>query len=316
GLAQRALTSLPAVVAAAGFTLRLAALLRALDVDVVHTNSLKADLLGGIAARLAGKPLVWYVHDRITADYLPSPLASGLRWTARHLPHQVLANSQATLNTLLPLPAGRYAVAYPGLEPAAFTGSGPLRERWVIGMIGRISPTKGQDVFLRAAARLLTTHPGVRFVVVGAALFNEAEYERQVRALACSLGLEGQVRFTGQLSDPAAEMRRFDVLVHASPVPEPFGQVITEAMAAGVPVIATAGGGATEIVRGDCDLGRLVPPGDDAALAGAMRDLLDNPGEAGQMAERARVAVADRFGIDRTAEAVTAAWLRAARRPS
>lgn len=300
----------------ASFVVRLARILRALDVDVVHCNSLKSDILGGIAARLARRRVVWYVHDRISADYLPARTAAVFRAAIRLLPHQVLANSQATLATLGRFPARRSAVAYPGVEQSAFAfvpraGGGAA----TVGMVGRISPTKGQDVFLRAAAAVRVERPDTRFVVVGSALFNEAGFEQEMHVLADDLGLRGCVRFAGHVADVRAETAAFSALVHASPTPEPFGQVIVEAMAAGIPVIATSGGGVGEITGRNGELAVVVPPGDVAALAEAMRQILDRPDDARLRAERARAMARTRFGIDTTVREVCAAWTRAARRP-
>ena len=311
-VARLAVSRIGLVVAAVRYTLGLARYLRRLDVEVVHTNSLKSDVIGGVAARLARRRLVWYVHDRISADYLPARTTSALRWAARHIPHQVIANSRATLDTLGPIPTGHFAIAYPGLDSQEFTlrpSEAPPGPR--IGMIGRISPTKGQDIFLRAAAEVVTTHPDAQFVVMGAVLFNEGDFEKCVHAIADELALGDRVRFVGHVPDVAGEMRRFTALVHASPVPEPFGQVVVEAMAAGVPVVATDAGGVAEILRDDGPLGRLVPPGDVHGLADAIRWVLDHPDEARQTTVRARASAQRRFTIEQTAQVVESVWNRA-----
>lgn len=297
------------------FVARLARLLRRMDVDVVHCNSLKADLAGGLAAQLAGKRVVWYLHDRISADYLPAAAVRGVRLAARLIPHALIANSQATRVTLPAAVARRCVVAYPGLAADEFATNPPLvADPPTIGIVGRISPTKGQDVFLRAAARLRTHHPDARFLVVGAALFNEGDYEAEVRALATRLGLEEHVQFTGHVDDVASETRTLAALAHASPVPEPFGQVILEAMAARIPVIATAGGGVSEITGSDGQFALVVAPGDVDALASAMRRIATDPADSAQRADRAYVHVRSDFTIEQTAAIVTAAWRAAAER--
>ena len=297
------------------FAWALARLLHDMAVDVVHCNTLKADLIGGVAGRLAGTPVVWYLHDRITDDYLPPRTASLIRLAAGLLPARVVANSRTTLQTLRPRRPARCSVAYPGLPDSAFATSVPsLPTAATIGMVGRISPTKGQDVFLRAARLVLADHPLARFRVIGSALFNEQEYERRMHALAAELGIDARVEFVGQVPDVRAELAGLSLLVHASPVPEPFGQVIVEAMAAGVPVIATAAGGVPELAGADGELALLVPPGDDAALAEAMRRTLEDPGAARVRADRALVSVRSRFTADLTATAVSGVWRESAGR--
>jgi len=305
GAARSAAAALP-------FVARLTGLLRDLRPDVVHTTSLKADLLGLPAAALVRRPLVWHVHDRIAADYLPAPLARALRLLARRGPRHVVVNSQATARTLLPLPRG-WTLAYPGLAPeqvAADPAARPAPDRPVIGLVGRVSPTKGQREFVEACALLARRYPAARFRVVGAALFAEAGYEAEVRTLADRLGLAGRLTWTGWVADPVAEVDALSVLVHASPVPEPFGQVVAEGMARGVPVVATAGGGVDELARAADGTERclVVPPGDPAALADAVARVLDRPQEAAARAERAWKDVQAEFAVAATAERLTAAW--------
>jgi len=310
GAARSAAATLP-------FVARLARLLRNLRPDVVHTTSLKADLIGLPAARLARRPLVWHVHDRIAEDYLPAPVARAVRVLARRGPRHVVVNSRATARTLLPLPRG-WTLAYPGLAPeqvAADPAARPVPATPVVGLVGRVSPTKGQREFVAAAALLAERFPDARFRVVGAALFEEQAYEEELRAQVAALGLTDRVELTGWVADPVGEIDRLSVLVHASPVPEPFGQVVVEGMARGVPVVATAGGGVDEIaVAGDGTPRCLVvPPRDVPALADAVARVLDRPEEAAARSTRAWKDVQADYAIARTAEQLTAVWRRAAR---
>ena len=134
-----------------------------------------------------------------------------------------------------------------------------------VGIVGRISPWKGQDVFLRAFA-LAFPDSGARARIVGGALFGEEAYGETLMALADELGIAERVDFTGHVDDVAAELAGLDIAVHASTIPEPFGQVVVEAMAAGVPVVATNAGGPAEVVSDGVD-GLLFPMGDVEGLA-------------------------------------------------
>jgi len=294
------------------FAIRLGRHLRRLNPDVVHTTSLKADLIGIPAAWIARRPLVWHVHDRVSPDYLPAPLVRLLRLLARLVPRHVVVNSAATAATLPGV--RRLTVAHPGFS-AEQVGPAPaernLPEPPVVGLVGRISPTKGQLVLVRAAARVLRERPAVRFRLIGDALFGEEDYAAAVRREAGALGIADRVEFPGFVADVAAELDALTLCVHASPTPEPFGQVVVEAMIRGVPVVATRGGGVTEIVAPDDagpPLGWLVPPGDDAALAAAIVAALTDPDEARRRAGRARESALRRFPVTRTAEAVSEVW--------
>lgn len=310
--------TLRALARTAPFVLALARAIRASGADVVHATSLKADLLALPAAALAGRPLVWHVHDLLTAEYLGGRLARVLRVLAAVGPSALVVNSRATAATVPARSRRRLptVVAPPGLAPEQIRASAPDARSTapVVGIVGRISPTKGQDVFLRAAAQVAQARPDARFRIVGAALFAEQEYADAVARLIDTLGLAGRVELAGFAAEPAAAIDALDLVVHASPVAEPFGQVVAEAMARGVPVVATRGGGVEEIVAPDGvpPLGRLVPPADPAALAVAILDALADEGRT-VVARRAHRDVAERFPVSATAEAVTAVWERVAR---
>ena len=139
-------------------------------------------------------------------------------------------------------------------------------------MLGRIAPWKGQDLFLRAFADAFPAG-GERAVLVGTTMFGEEDYERELRELVA------QPRARASASSSAASARtsgpssrRFDVLVHASVIPEPFGTVVLEGMAAGLAVIAADEGGPAEIIA-DGETGRLFRSRDQRSLAAAMRSL-------------------------------------------
>jgi glycosyltransferase involved in cell wall biosynthesis len=275
---------LASAVATGAYVARLARRIRQLRPDLVHTNSLKADVYGGAAARLAGVPVVWHVHDRVSEDYLPAGAVRLLRGLARVVPAALVANSRATAATLPggvptvvvhePLPPAGPAPARrhrDGGDPG--DGGGPFR----VGIVGRLSPWKGQDVFLRAfAAAFPPGTPGVEAAIVGGALFGEAGIEGTLRALCDELGIAGVVDFRGFREDVDAELARLDVLVHASVIPEPFGMVVVEGMAAGLPVVAVGEAGPTEVITDHVD-GVLYPINDDAALAAALRELHGDP---------------------------------------
>ena len=161
------------------YALRLAARLRRLAPDIVHTNSLKAALYGGVAGRLARVPVIWHVRDRIAADYLGDRATTIVRAAARTLPTAVIANSQSTLAAIgvdgwvIPSPI-EPSVATPRKTDATFT----------VGMVGRIARWKGQHVFIEAFARAFPDGPE-RAIIVGAPMFGEDDraYECEVRAL-------------------------------------------------------------------------------------------------------------------------------------
>ncbi len=286
----------------ATYVLRLAARLRQLRPDLVHANSLKAGVYGSLAARLAGVPIIWHVRDRIEDDYLPREAVLLVRRMSRYVATAVVANSQSTMETLAaPSKTGAIYSVLPEV-----LGDVPLRHRasggpLTFGIVGRLAPWKGQDLFLRAFAHAFP-RGDQRATIVGAALFGEDEFAAGLPRLADALGIADRVEFRGYRTDVWDELSRIDVLVHASVTPEPFGQVILEGMAAGVPVIAARAGGPAEILRDDVT-GVLYEPANGGRLADAMRRMLDP-------ALRDRLSAAARNGLGRYSPPVVAGDLQ------
>jgi glycosyltransferase involved in cell wall biosynthesis len=171
-------------------------------------------------------------------------------------------------------------------------------------MAGRISPWKGQHVFVEALARVRRTYPDVCGVIVG--LAEEADgpgYAGRVQAQAEALGLAQHLHMAGYRGDMPQVLAAADVVVHCSVKPEPFGRVIIEGMAAGRPVVASALGGAAEIIANRLD-GLLTPAGDPDALAAAVQRLLADPGERERLGQAARRTVARRYQVDAHVRAV------------
>lgn len=310
------------------FTAALAWRLRQLRPDLVHANSLKAAVIGGFAARLTGTPLVWHLRDRITTDELPRPTVRAVHFALRHLATGVVANSATTLASVasaLPDTMPRLVLPDPYSPPplnGARAGAGAAGGSSVptpsghtavrVVLLGRLAPWKGQDVFLRALAATRTagaeadaTCPPLHGALAGAALFGEDAWVDEIHHLAADLGLdEPALRWLGHVDDVPALLAATDIVVHASTTPEPFGQVVVEAMAAGVAVVATATGGPAELITDGVD-GVLVAPGDHEALAAALLSLAADPERRRRLGEAGRT-TAERYLPDRVAPALAA----------
>ena len=281
------------------YVARLTWRLRQLKPDLVHTNSLKSGVYGALAAKAAGVPLLWHVRDRIADDYLPRPAVRLVRALIRHLASGVLANSQATLETLSDGDRGLVHAVIPDSVELSTHRASSVAEATTFGMLGRIAPWKGQDLFLRAFAAAFPAGEE-RAVLVGSAMFGEEAYERELHELAGSLGIAQRVDFRGFREDIWPELASFDVLVHASLIPEPFGQVVLEGMAAGLAVLAPDEGGPASVIE-DGRSGRLFRSRDADSLAAAMLALSEDPLERERLGAGARQAVED-YHPDRLAE--------------
>jgi glycosyltransferase involved in cell wall biosynthesis len=164
----------------------------------------------------------------------------------------------------------------------------------LVGLFGRITRWKGQDVLIKALAQL----PGVHGLIVGEALFTEEDrlFGEELRRLALKLGVAERIHFLGFRHEIIPLLLRADLVVHASTSPEPFGRVIVEAMLAGRPIVAAKAGGALEIIN-DGQTGILVEPGDPQALARAIENVLGNPSFARALGESAKRDAEERFSL-------------------
>ena len=173
----------------------------------------------------------------------------------------------------------------------------------LIGMFGRVVPWKGQHVFVRAMQEVCKVSPDVRGFIVGDESDADSSYMREVLQQAQRLELDRRIFMTGYRDDVRDLMSMMDVVVHASTRPEPFGMVIIEAMAMGKPVVATEGGGPSEIITHGKS-GILVPRDDSESLASAIRMLLENPTHAKELGEAGRRVVVERFTSTQQAQEI------------
>ena len=283
-------------------------LLRRRGIQIVHTNSMKAHILGGVSGRAARVKVLWHVRDHIAPPYLPAGAARAMRIAARLLPHHVVAVSASAARTV-----GRrdVTVLHQSVPLPELNGERPANGRVRIGLVGRLAPWKGQDVFLDAAERLAPRFPDATFVLAGGALFGEDDFERDLRRRAEREPLRGRVEFLGFCDDVWSVYRDLDVAVHASTLAEPYGNVILEAMASRTPVVAAAAGGPLEIVEHG-RTGLLVRPGDGAALAATLEPLLADPEERRRLGRAGRKHVERHFSLERDARRLEQLYRRLA----
>jgi glycosyltransferase involved in cell wall biosynthesis len=290
----------------AGTLLSLRRLVRAHGIKVVLGNGAHPQAIGGLAARLAGVKSVFLVN--MIHAY---PL-----W--KNEPVDVLAlrgpcdlflaiskASQATLEKLRPgVKCKLFYWGTPIVDVSAEEAKraraelGVAADEILVGVFGRLQRWKGQDVFLAAAVEVARARPKAKFVVVGGSVFGlEPEFFEGLKQSAVAQGIADRLQFTGFRTDVARMMAACDVICHTTRVPEPFGLVIVEAMVQARPVIATRGGGPSEIIATEED-GLLVDPDDPRALAAAMIALIDDPDRRRKLGSRGPALVRAQFSID------------------
>lgn len=273
--------------------------------DVIHANGTRAGLLAAHATGHRGPALVVQVHDILP----PSTMGRSVRRILARSADRVIGVSNATtdaFNDGLSPPAA--VTQYISIDHRLFCAHAPDRGRVrrelgiaqdapLLGHVAQITPWKGQIVAIEALASVRRRHPDAQLVIVGSVAFvgagvryDNAAYERQLRARVAELGLERAVHFAGHRRDIPAVMRDLDLLLLPS-WEEPFGAVMVEAMASQTPVLVTDRGGPPEVVQ-DGVTGRVLPPLDPDRWADAICDLLGDPGLRGSMGLRAAEAAA------------------------
>jgi glycosyltransferase involved in cell wall biosynthesis len=296
--------------------LRLAAAARRAKADVIHTNGMKAHLLGGLAGRLVRVPVIWHLRD-----FLPGGWAGRtFHEAARLLPEMILAPSEAVAASVRlpgrrrprvvpdPVDLDRFHPGIPRDRIRPELGIGA--EEPLIGMVGHLTPWKGHEVFLEIARAVANRIPRSRFVVVGGSIYEthgHAGYPETLRQTAAALGLSDRVTFLGARDDIPELLAGLDVLVHAPTAPEPFGRVLAEAMAVGRPVVAARCGGILEVVE-EGVTGFLVPSADVGAFTAAVVRLLEAPVLCRRLGGAGRRRAEARFGIEAHAASVLEAY--------
>ena len=296
-----------------GQQLRFARDLRGRDVDVVHSYGFYANVFAIPAARLAGvHAIVASIRD--TGDHL-TPNQRRVQRLVCRLADAILVNAEAVKQRLVGegWDGDRITVISNGVTLSKFgprNGNGRRRSELgfspqapLVAVFCRLNRLKGVEHFLEAAARVARRFPHARFAVVGEGrvvqdgVIVEGPYKRELKAHAARLGLGDLVVFTGLRDDVPELLGEVTVSVLPS-LSEGLSNAILESMAAGVPVVATAVGGNAEAVK-DGVTGLLVPPGDSAALAGAICTLLDDEGLAHRFGRAGRERVEERFSEER-----------------
>jgi glycosyltransferase involved in cell wall biosynthesis len=249
--------------------IRLMRKIKKLGVDVVYTNTVKAHLLAGTAARLAGVVSIAHVRD-ILVGSSGRVLALSLRSTSseRIAISSAVARAYDLPNTTIvpnPLNLDDYRNV-PSRAEARRTLSLP-EDVPIVGIVGRINRWKGQDRFLQVAALVSRDCPA-HFAIVGAPVFRDADFNEELRSLVTTLGLEGRVHFVPWLKDPRVAYAALDVHCNTS-TREPFGRTIIEAAATGTPTVSFDDGGAIDATSPDLQ-GDVVPAGDLVAFAAAV----------------------------------------------
>jgi glycosyltransferase involved in cell wall biosynthesis len=280
---------------------------RRYNVDLVYSNTSQS-LPGGFVARALGVPHIFHIRESyegfggLWLMYRAFLLATS---------DKIICVSKAIADQFpLRLHGNKVITRHNGFpkdefEPVSeerrlnFLNQFGLSEgRLLVGLIGRIIlQRKGQDVFVKAVAKIRDRFPDARFMVVGSCFKGNEHHLVNLKRLIREYDLEECILLTGQVEDIKAVYAVLDISILASATPEPFGGVTIESMAMGVPVIGTAIGGTPEQID-DGISGILIPPNDEQSLADAMSRLIDDGELRRSMGHNARARFMQKFTFE------------------
>ncbi len=280
---------------------RLASLFRSKHVDIVHCHNIGPFIYGSFAGKLAGsKPVVYTVHGpevsskSIHVRFQRLPVLDRIVAVSEHVRRGVIERLHVAPAKVMTIVNGIDVARYARGDGRAQCRT-ELRvgdETPVVGVVARLTPEKDHDTLLEAFALLAKERFDAVLIVVG-----DGPMLGRAREAARRLGIESAVRFTGTRLDVPELLSAFDVFAMSSRE-EGLGITLIEAMAAGLPVVATAAGGIPEIVQNELT-GYLVPPGDPRRLADALLDVLADPARARRMGAEGRKRAEQQFGLSR-----------------
>ena len=259
-------------------------------IQVLHTCELYSNIFGLPGGALASVP----VRVGSRRGFVETPGLQRLQRAAYAAAHRVVANSEAAAERLRVegVPERKIRVIPNGIEPRMFPGreySSRLRR---IAMVACLREEKRIDVLIAAAPRLLARYPDAELLIAGDGTCRDALVQQ-----ARELGIQERIRFLGHRDDVPQVLSDADIFVLPSRS-EAFPNSVMEAMASGLPVVASAVGGIPELVV-DGQTGRLVPPGDPDALAAALLNLMERPELAADFGRAGRLRIEETYSFTR-----------------
>ena len=277
--------------------MKLSRFVRSQKIEIVHAHVARDYPLAALATGRSNARLVLTRHVLFPLHRIHKLT---LRRTSR-----VIAVSQAVSESLRSqsiFDRNKVVTIHNGIDLAKFENHDPSRtaRKLRVGTAGHLAPIKGHEDFVRAAALVVQNRPDVEFVIAGEDKLQSGENRTAIEKLIRELRVSDHARLIGWVDDMPQFLSTLDLFVSAARS-EPFGLAIVEAMAAGVPVVATASEGARETIDED-RTGRLVGVGDVAALARVIEELINDEAERRRLAQNARAVARSRFSLTRMVE--------------
>ncbi len=269
---------------------RLARIVERERYDLLHTHSPRALLIARVAAALCGVPIVHHVHGNTSSEVAGRRFTRLNAWAERKsLPAAaaIIAVSHSIADYLRGIGvADQRLTVVPNGVPArsSLASRRGASQNLTLGFVALLRPRKGLETLLDAAALLRSGGQTLRLRIVGR--FETDEYQGEIHRRSEELEIADAIDWRGFQQHVGAELDRMDVLIFPSILPEGMPMVLLEAMAAGVPIVASSVSGITDVVT-DHDDALLFPAGDAAALAAAVTELTTDPALSDRLRSRA-----------------------------
>jgi glycosyltransferase involved in cell wall biosynthesis len=287
---------------------------RSLDtgVELLHAHTPRTAMIASLVARRTGIPWVYHVHSPTVRDstrFLQNWINDTVERISLYNADRMITVSKSLRREMLRRgwPRKRLIAIANGVseQEPLFAIDRIESSQWTLGMVALIRPRKGIEVLLKALRELLLRNPSVRLDVIGS--FETAEYESQVLELTRQLGIEHAVRWKGFTRDVTSALRELDVLVLPSMFGEGMPMVVLEALAVGLPVVATRVEGTPEVIRHGRE-GYLAEPSDPASLASMLEKMVGDRHTWCRMSEQAWVRHREAFSDRHMAQTVAATY--------
>ena len=276
-------------------------------VKLIHSNTSRATLYAGPVAKILGIPLVWHVripHPDNLLDRILVPFCS-----------RIVAVSRCVKRRFGEFKKIKVKIVYNGVDTKKFSpglAEDDVRKKFqinskdiVIGAVGRLSPEKGLEYLISAIRDVVNVYPRTKVLVVGN---GDDRYRLSLQAKVKDLELSSHIIFAGFYEDMPQILRCMDIFSLPS-LSEGFNRSLLEAMACGLPVVATSVGGNIEIVQNGVN-GLLVPPGNPEALASAVTELLKDKEKARKMGLEGQRLVEENFSMEKNVEKIERLYLQ------
>ena len=273
-------------------------------IDLVHTFENLGSLYGLLAAKLSGRPVISSAIRNSKDGNFRLTISKKMFAKFADI---LVSNSKAGLTNRFSRMRPHYRVVYNGMDFSRFKHKqidllhiknelGIAECKYIIGMVASLSTRKDQDTLINAAPLILKSFPDTSFLIIG-----DGPRRKTLSEKAKQIGLQNNIIFSGNRSDVETLMQIFDIAVLLTNTDihlEGISNTIIEAMAVGIPVVASKGGGTDEIIKQNVN-GLLVPPKNVDKTAEAILELLNDNAKAKRLADAARSLVMKKFNLQR-----------------